>query len=112
MWTLEHFTRLRACLDVARPCTLTSYSRSTSVRVTLMLAGFFVGCGGGIGEKDQTTVAATHRDLLAQPLGPEWLARVSRSTRGAPLRERPAPGRIAPDDLARLHAMLAASGSR
>ena len=112
MWTLEHFARLHACLDASRPCTLTSYSRSTSVRVTLMLAGFFTGYGGGIGEKDQTTLAATHRDLLRQPLDSEWLGRVSRSTRGAPLRERPAPGRIAPDDLAALRAMLPSSCSQ
>ena len=106
MWTLEHFARLHAVLDPARPCTLTSYSRSTSVRVTLMLAGFFTGYGGGIGEKDQTTVSATHRDLLAHPLDEAWLARVSRSTRGAPLRERPLPGRISPGDLAALHARI------
>ena len=107
MWTLEHFTRLRSCLDPTRPCTLTSYSRSTSVRVTLMLAGFHTGCGGSTGEKDETTLAATHRGLLAHPLDAEWLTRVSRSTRGAPLRERPSPGRISPEDLARLRAMLA-----
>jgi hypothetical protein len=106
MWTLEHFTRLRACLDPARPCTLTSYSRSTSVRVTLMLAGFSVGCGGAIGEKDQTTVAATHRELLAQPLGAEWLGRVERSTRGAPLRESRNPGPISREDLAALRARI------
>ncbi len=106
MWTLEHFTRLRACLDRARPCTLTSYSRSTAVRVTLGLAGFFVGCGGATGEKDETTIATTHRDLIERPLGEEWLARVARSTRGAPLREHPAPGRITPEDLATLHAMM------
>ncbi len=106
MWTLEHFTRLHSCLDPARPCTLTSYSRSTSVRVTLLLAGFHVGCGAGTGEKDETTLAATHRELLAHPLGPEWLARVARSTRGAPLRERPRPGRITPADLSALRARL------
>ena len=106
MWTVEHFTRLHACLDPARPCTLTSYSRSTSVRVTLMLAGFFVGHGSGIGEKDETTLAATHRELLAQPLDAGWLGRVSRSTRGAPLRERPCPGRISPADLAALRRMI------
>ena len=107
MWTLEHFTRLRACLDPARPCTLTSYSRSTSVRVTLMLAGFSVGCGGAIGEKDQTTVAATHRELLAQPLGADWLGRVERSTRGAPLRESRNAGPISHEDLAVLRAKVA-----
>ncbi len=108
MWTLEHFTRLRACLDPARACTLTSYSRSTSVRVTLMLAGFSVGTGGAIGEKDQTTVAATHRELLAQPLGADWLGRVERSTRGAPLRESRNAGPISREDLAALHVKVAA----
>ena len=112
MWTLDHFARLRACMDPARPCTLTSYSRSTSVRTTLMLAGFVVGCGGATGEKDQTTVAATHRALLARPLGPEWLARVERSTRGAPLRESRNPGRISQDDLAALRRMIPSSESR
>ena len=107
MWTLEHFTRLRACLDAARPCTLTSYSRSTAVRVTLMLAGFFTGRGGAVGEKDETTVAATHRELLAKPLDAEWLGRVGRSTRGAPLREGGTAGRISPEDLAVLRAKFA-----
>jgi len=106
MWTLEHFARLRACLDPARPCTLTNYSRSTSVRVTLMLAGFHVGFGGATGEKDQTTIAATHRELLAQPLGADWLARVERSTRGAPLRESRNPGRIPREDFAILQAQI------
>jgi tRNA U34 5-methylaminomethyl-2-thiouridine-forming methyltransferase MnmC len=85
LWTLEHFTRLRA--RAGESCTLTSYSRSTAVRVTLALAGFFVGRGSATGEKDETTVAATRRELLAHPLGEEWLERVSRSTRGGPLRE-------------------------
>jgi len=107
MWTLEHFARLRACLDVARPCTLTSYSRSTAVRVTLLLAGFFVGRGSATGEKDQTTVAATHRALLAHPLGTDWLGRVERSTRGAPLREGALASRISPTDLAELRGKLA-----
>ncbi len=100
MWTLEHFTHLRACLDPARPCTLTSYSRSTAVRVTLVLAGFFTGRGGAIGEKDQTTVAATHRELLAQPLDAQWLGRVERSTRGAPRREGVGGGPISSADFA------------
>jgi S-adenosyl-L-methionine-dependent methyltransferase len=102
MWTLEHFTRLRACLDPARPCTLTNYSRSTAVRVTLALAGFFVGRGGATGEKEETTIASTHRELLLQPLGVEWLKMVGRSTRGSPLREAGQGGRIWPEDLAAL----------
>ena len=102
MWTLEHFTRLRRCLDPASPCTLTSYSRSTAVRVTLLLAGFFVGRGGATGEKDQTTVAATHRDLLHDPIGAEWLGRVRRSTRGGPLREGKPAEPISPEEYAAL----------
>ena len=96
LWTLEHFTRLRKVL--AGPCTLTNYSRSTAVRVTLALAGFFVGRGSATGEKDQTTIAATHRELLAAPLDAAWLGRVRRSTRGAALREGSAPGPISEED--------------
>jgi tRNA U34 5-methylaminomethyl-2-thiouridine-forming methyltransferase MnmC len=107
MWTLEHFTRLRRTLDDGRPCTLTSYSRSTAVRVSLALAGFFVGRGAATGEKTETTIAATRRDLLAVPLGEDWLARVARSTRGGPLRGA-ASGPITAEEMTQLRAMLAA----
>ena len=102
MWTLEHFTRLRQCLAPASPCTLTSYSRSTAVRVTLLLAGFFVGRGGATGEKDQTTVAATHLELLRDPLEADWLGRVRRSTRGGPLHEGMPGGPISTEEYAAL----------
>ena len=102
MWTLEHFTRLHARLDPARPCLLTNYTRSTAVRATLLLAGFFVGSGHATGEKDQTTIAANVPGLLDEPLPAAWLKRVERSTRGAPLRAGKEGGRIAPDDFARL----------
>ncbi len=104
MWSLAHFSALRQLL--AEPCTLTSYSRSTAVRVTLALAGFHVGQGTATGEKDQTTVAATHHELLAAPLGPEWLARVRRSTRAAPLREGETAGPISEADFAALTAQF------
>ena len=104
MWTLEHFTRLHARLDPARPCLLTNYTRSTAVRVTLMLAGFFVGHGHATGEKDQTTIATNAPGLLDAPLPPAWLGRVERSTRSAPLRRENVGGPIATDDLARLRA--------
>jgi tRNA U34 5-methylaminomethyl-2-thiouridine-forming methyltransferase MnmC len=104
MWTLEHFTRLHARLDPARPCLLTNYTRSTAVRVTLLLAGFHVGRGHATGEKDQTTIAANMPGMLAEPLPVEWLERVERSTRGAPLRLGKAGSRIAADDLSRLRA--------
>ena len=102
MWTLAHFTRLRARLDPARPCLLTNYTRSTAVRVTLLLAGFFVGHGHATGEKDQTTIAANVPGLLDDPLPKAWLDRVARSTRGAPLSAGKAGGRIAADDFLRL----------
>jgi len=86
MWTLEHLRRVRAQLREDKPCLLSNYTRSTSVRVTLLLAGFYVGLGQGVGEKDQTTVASNVPGLLERPLGREWLKRVRASTRGAPLR--------------------------
>ena len=105
MWALEHFTRLRSALAAERPCLLTNYTRSTAVRVTLLLAGFFVGRGFATGEKDETTVAATTLELLDTPLGNDWLERVRRSTNSAPLRAGiEARDRIAPEDWARLTA--------
>ncbi|HEX5398792.1 MAG TPA: MnmC family methyltransferase, partial [Verrucomicrobiae bacterium] len=41
MWTLPLFQNLFRSLDPARPCALTTYSRSTLIRATLLLAGFF-----------------------------------------------------------------------
>ena len=105
MWTLAHFTRLRSLLH--EPCTLTSYSRSTAVRVTLALAGFHIGRGSATGEKDETTIAATHPHLLAAPLGAQWLGRVRRSTRAAPLREGQPPGPISDADFAHLEQVWA-----
>lgn len=100
MWSLDHFRILRQ--QLTEPCLLTSYSRSTAVRVTLALAGFHVGQGTATGEKDQTTVAATRRELLDAPLGPDWLGRVRRSTRAAPLREGKSAGPISDADFAAL----------
>lgn len=102
LWTLEHFTQLRACLVPARPCLLTNYTRSTAVRVTLLLAGFFVGHGLATGEKEQTTIAANALDLLTDPLDSGWLERVRRSTRSAPLRSLGILKTIAPADFSAL----------
>ncbi len=104
LWTLEHFRRLHACLDPTRPCLLTNYTRSTAVRVTLLLAGFFVGHGHATGEKDQTTIASNSLGLLDAPLDARWLERVRRSTRSAPLRAGGAGGGIEPEDARRLAA--------
>lgn len=85
MWTLERLSLLRQ--QLAEPCLLSNYTRSTAVRVTLLLAGFYVGYGAGVGEKDQTTVASNDVALLEKPLPKEWLKRVCASTNAAPLRE-------------------------
>lgn len=103
MWTLEHFEAVLGHLDAGTPCLLTNYSRSTAVRVTLLLAGFFVGIGHAVGEKDQTTIAANRLDLLEQPLDRNWLERVRNSTNGAPLRGRDyARGPVGEEDFERL----------
>jgi tRNA U34 5-methylaminomethyl-2-thiouridine-forming methyltransferase MnmC len=98
LWTLEHFTALVARLDPARPCLWSNYTRSTAVRVTLLLGGFYVGHGAATGEKDQTTLASNTRELLTAPLDRAWLQRVRRSTAAAPLRENAAPGPISESD--------------
>ncbi len=87
MWTLPVFQNLFRALDPARPCALTTYSRSTMIRVTLLLAGFFVGVGHATGMKEETTVAANSLDLIAEPLDSRWLARAARSDSAEPLRE-------------------------
>ena len=65
MWTLPHFENLFRALDPARPCALTTYSRSTLIRATLLLAGFHVGVGHATGLKEETTVAANVPALAA-----------------------------------------------
>lgn len=103
MWTLDHFTQLHARLSPEAPCLLTNYTRSTAVRVTLLLAGFYVGRGHATGEKDETTIATNAPAILEEPLDQDWLARLRRSTNGAPLRAGiPRPSAIAVEDWARL----------
>jgi len=87
MWTQPLFARLFKLLDPARPCALPTYSRSTLFRVTLLLAGFFVGVGHATGEKEETTIAANTLDLIAEPLDRQWLERARRSTSAEPLWE-------------------------
>ena len=87
MWTQPLFTQIFRLLDAGRPCALPTYSRSTLLRVSLLLAGFFVGAGGATGEKEETTIAANTLELLDRPLGQDWLARARRSTSAEPLWE-------------------------
>ena len=87
MWTLPLFTNLFRLLDPNRPCALPTYSRSTILRVTLLLAGFFVGVGHATGEKEETTFAANCLDLVEEPLDHRWLERAHRSSSAEPLTE-------------------------
>ena len=57
------------------------------LRVTLLLAGFFVGIGHATGEKEETTIAANTLELVDEPLRVDWLSRVRRSTSAEPLAE-------------------------
>jgi tRNA U34 5-methylaminomethyl-2-thiouridine-forming methyltransferase MnmC len=84
MWTREVFQSIRERAD--DDCTLTTYTRSTVMRVRLLLAGWHVGRGAATGEKTETTVAATRLEELRAPLRRDWLDRVRRST-AAGLRE-------------------------
>jgi len=87
MWTLPVFQNLFHALDPQRPCALPTYSRSTILRVTLLLAGFFVGVGHATGLKEETTIAANTLDLIANPLNARWLERARRSHSAEPLHE-------------------------
>jgi len=87
MWTLPLFTNLFQLLNPQRSCALPTYSRSTILRVTLLLAGFFVGVGHATGEKEETTIAANALDLLAEPLDRRWLERARRSHSAEPMVE-------------------------
>jgi len=87
MWTLPLFEQLFHRLDPQRPCALPTYSRSTLLRVTLLLAGFHVGVGHATGEKEETTIAGNTGELIAEPLGLDWLKRALASTSAEPLCE-------------------------
>lgn len=86
MWTLPVFEHLFRVLDPQRPCALTTYSRSTLIRATLLLAGFYVGVGHATGLKEETTIAANDLGLIAEPLDSRWLQRALRSDSAEPLR--------------------------
>ncbi|HTA95976.1 MAG TPA: MnmC family methyltransferase, partial [Verrucomicrobiae bacterium] len=87
MWTLPLFKNLFQLLDPQRPCALPTYSRSTILRVTLLLAGFFAGVGHATGEKEETTIAANTLELISEPLDRHWLERARRSHSAEPMIE-------------------------
>jgi len=87
MWTQPLFADLFRLLDPARPCALPTYSRSTMLRVSLLLAGFYVGVGHATGEKEETTIAANTLELISEPLDKKWLQRAQNSTSAEPMWE-------------------------
>jgi len=87
MWTLPLFAQLFKLLSPERPCAMPTYSRSTMLRVGLMLAGFFVGVGHATGEKEETTIAANSLKLIEEPLDRRWLTRTRNSTSAEPMWE-------------------------
>ncbi|MBI1176705.1 hypothetical protein GC207_04615 [bacterium] len=87
MWTLPLFGALQRRLSENRPCVMPTYSRSTMLRTTLLLAGFFVGVGHATGEKEETTIASNDRSMIDEPLGMDWLKRARASTSAEPLVE-------------------------
>lgn len=87
MWTGPLFANLFHLLDPQRPCALPTYSRSTMLRVTLLLAGFFVGIGHASGEKEETTIAANSLQLITEPLNSKWLERARISYSAEPMWE-------------------------
>lgn len=86
MWSLDHFEKLFRKLHSASPCLLTNYTRSTAVRISLLLAGFYVGIGCPVGEKAETTIASNTASLIEKPLDRKWLERVRVSRNAAPIR--------------------------
>ncbi|SEM68322.1 tRNA U34 5-methylaminomethyl-2-thiouridine-forming methyltransferase MnmC [Stigmatella aurantiaca] len=85
MWTEAVLARVRArCQEEGEGARLLTYSAATPTRVTLLLAGFYVGAGVSTGTKGETTVAATRLEALEAPLGGRWLERWRRSSSRAP----------------------------
>jgi queuine tRNA-ribosyltransferase len=108
MWNLETFRAIWKAVSTpdAPPCLMTNYTRSTSVRVTMALAGWFVGTGVPTGDKTETTIVANRLELLDRPLDATWISRVRSSTNATPIRGRnEVNGPISPEDFSALKAL-------
>lgn len=77
MWLPDVFRKVRA--KCSGEGMLFTYSRATPIRVSLLMAGFFVGTGKATGAKEETTQASVRFEDLADPLAQEWLGRWKRS---------------------------------
>ncbi len=83
LWTVEFLSRLKSRLP-RDGGVLATYSAATPTRVSLLLAGFYVGHGLSTGTKGETTVASNARGLIKEPLGERWLSRWQRSSARGP----------------------------
>lgn len=105
MWNLETFRFIWRAVNTADApsCLMTNYTRSTAVRVTMALAGWYLGKGVPTGDKSETTIVSNRLELLEQPLGSSWIDRVRSSTNASPIRGRnDERGPIAAEDYAAL----------
>ena len=85
LWTVPVLRSLRAhASHEGEGTVLMTYSAATRTRVSLLLAGFFVGAGVGVGTRLETTQASTRPELLQNPLGERWLKRWERSDSRSP----------------------------
>ena len=83
LWTVD-FLRAVKVKAKKQGAKLVTYSAATPTRVSLLLAGFFVGQGAATGTRTETTIAATKIDLLDSPLGARWYLRWERSSARGP----------------------------
>lgn len=84
LWTLSFWQNVHRHTS-GKPGLFLFHTRSTAVRATLLLAGFYVGKGRALGKKEETTLACTVPGRLTRPLDGAWLDTLARSTQGQPL---------------------------
>lgn len=75
LWTIEAFGRLRSRCQSTE---LYTHGRSTAARAAMLAAGWWVARGVPSGDKEETTIGATHP--IPGLLGAEWLDRLARSS--------------------------------
>jgi queuine tRNA-ribosyltransferase len=92
LWSFAAFERVLAA-TAGKSTALYTYSASTAVRATMLMAGWFVGRGYATGPKNDTTVAyspaAVAEGLGENLLDAAWLQRWKRSDAQGPIGDGP-----------------------